>query len=109
MSRLQLRPHSYQLLFPAPSHFLLSVVPPGFSWKHYVNKSFVKLLLGGVFLGGSAGKESAYNARDLGSIPGSERSPGEGNANPLQYLCLGNPMNRGAWQATGHGVAKSQT
>ena len=61
------------------------------------------------FSGGSDGKESAYNARDLGSIPGSERSPGEGNANPLQYFCLGNPMNRGAWQATGHGVAKSQT
>ena len=47
------------------------------------------------------------DARDLGSIPGSGRFPGEGNGNPLQYCCLGNPMDRGAWQATVHGVAKS--
>ena len=43
---------------------------------------------------------------DVGLTPGSERSPGEGNVNPLQYSCLGNPMDRGAWWATGHGVAK---
>ena len=49
----------------------------------------------------------ARNAGDLGSIPGLESSPGEGNGNPLQYPCLGNPMNRGAWQATVHRVAKS--
>ena len=49
------------------------------------------------FPGGSDGKASAYNARDLGSIPGSGRSPGEGNGNPLQYSCLENPMDRGAW------------
>ena len=55
------------------------------------------------------GKESACNAGDLGSIPGSGRSPREGNGNPLQYSCLENPMFRGAWQATVHGVAKSQT
>ena len=61
------------------------------------------------FPGGSDGKESACSAGDEGSIPGSGRSPGEGNDNPLQYSCLGNPMNRGAWQATVHGVAKSQT
>ena len=48
--------------------------------------------------------ESPANARDLGSIPGSGRSPGEGNGNPLQYSCLQNPMDRGAWQATVHGV-----
>ena len=59
--------------------------------------------------GGSDGKASAYNAGDLGSIPGSGRSPGEGNGNPLQYSCLENPMDRGAWQAAVHGVAKSQT
>ena len=59
------------------------------------------------FPGGSDGKVSACNARDPGSIPGSERSPGEGNGNPLQYSCLGNPMDREAWQATVHGVAKS--
>ena len=49
------------------------------------------------FLGGSDGKEYAYNAGDLGSIPGSGRFPGEGNGNPLQYSCLENPMDRGAW------------
>ena len=61
------------------------------------------------FPGGSDGKASVYNAGDLGSIPGSGRSPGEGNGNPLQYYCLKNPMDRGAWLATVHGVAKSQT
>ena len=59
--------------------------------------------------GGSEVKASASNAGDLGSIPGSGRSPGEGNGNPLQYSCLENPMDRGAWWATVHGVAKSQT
>ena len=61
------------------------------------------------FPGGSGGKASAYNAGDLGSIPGSGRSPGEGNGNPLQYSCLENPMDRGAWWATVRGVAKSRT
>ena len=56
------------------------------------------------FPGGSAGKESACNAGDPGLIPGSERSPGEGNGNPLQYSCLKNPMDRGIWQARVHGV-----
>ena len=58
---------------------------------------------------GSVGKESAYSAEDTGftgSIPGSERSPGEGNGNPLQYSCLKNPMHRGAWWATVQRVAK---
>ena len=59
--------------------------------------------------GGSAGKESSRNAGDLGSIPGLGRSPGEGNGNPLQYSCLENPMDRGAWQATVHWVTKSRT
>ena len=59
--------------------------------------------------GGSDGKASAYNAGDSGSIPGSGRSPGEGNGNPLQYSCLENPMDGGAWLATVHGVAKSRT
>ena len=61
------------------------------------------------FPGGSDGKESACNAGDLGSIPGLGRSPREGNDNPLQYTCLENPMGRGAWQATVHGVTKSWT
>ena len=52
---------------------------------------------------------SACNAGDLGLIPGSGRSPGEGNGNPLQYSCLENPMDKGAWWATVHGVAKSWT
>ena len=59
------------------------------------------------FPGGSDGKASAYNAGDQGSIPGSERSPGEGNSNRLQYSCLENPMDRGAWYAIVHGVTKS--
>ena len=50
---------------------------------------------------------NAGDAGDAGSIPGSERSPGVGNGNPLQYFCLGNPMDRGVWQATVHEVAKS--
>ena len=61
------------------------------------------------FPGGSDGKASAYNAGDLGLIPGSGRSPREGNGNPLQYSCLENPMDRGAWEATVHGVTKSRT
>ena len=61
------------------------------------------------FPGGSEGKASACNAGDPGSIPGLGRSPGEGKGNPLQYSCLENPMDRGAWQATVHGVTKSRT
>ena len=61
------------------------------------------------FPGGSEDKASACNARDPGLIPGLERSPGDGNGNPLQYSCLENLMDRGAWRATVHGVAKSQT
>ena len=52
---------------------------------------------------------NAGDARDTGSIPGSGRSPGEGNGNPLQYSCLESPMDRGAWQATVHGVAELDT
>ena len=58
------------------------------------------------FLGGSDSKASVYNAGDLGSIPGSGRSPGEGNGNLLQYSCLENPMDGRAWWAIVHGVAK---
>ena len=61
------------------------------------------------FPGGLDGREYAYNAGDPGLIPGWGRSPGEGNGNPLQYSFLENPMDRGAWWATVHGVAKSQT
>ena len=58
------------------------------------------------FPGGSDGKESACNTGNLNSIPGSGRSPGEGTGNPLQYSCLENSMDRGAWWAIVHGVPK---
>ena len=61
------------------------------------------------FPGGSVGKESICNAGDPGSISGLGRSAGEGTGNPLQYSCLENPMDRGTWWATVHGVAKGQT
>ena len=61
------------------------------------------------FPGGSDGKESICNAGDLGSLPGLGRCPGGRHGNPLQYSCLGIPMDRGAWWATVHEVAKSQT
>ena len=61
------------------------------------------------FPGGSAVKNLSANARDEGSIPGSERSPGVENGNPLQYSCLGNPMGRGSWWATVQRVTKSLT
>ena len=61
----------------------------------------------GDFLGGSDSKESACNAGDSGSISGLGTSPGEGNGYPLQYSCLKNSMDRGSWQVTVHGVAKS--
>ena len=59
--------------------------------------------------GGSDGKESACDVGDLGSTPGSGRSPGDANDNPLQYSGLENPMDRGSWWAIVHGVTKDQT
>ena len=91
---------------------------------HFCYYCFDTYYLVRCFPGGSEVKASACNAEDLGSIPGSGRSPGEGNGNPLQYSCLENPMgggawwatgaweimkNRGAWRAAVHGVAKSRT
>ena len=67
----------------------------------FLNSSYSDALV--VFPGGSDGKESAYNAEAHGSIPGLERSPGEGNAYPLQYSCLHNPLDRGAWPASPQG------
>ena len=72
-----------------------------------VQKDSPLVLVG--FPGGSDGKESTCNAGDLGSIPGLGRAPGEENRNPLQYSCLENPMDRGVWQATVHGVTNNQT
>ena len=67
------------------------------------------LMFGLGFPGGSHGKESACNAGDPGLIPGSGRSPGEGNDNYSSISCLENPMDSGAWRAAVHGVTKSQT
>ena len=61
------------------------------------------------FLSGSNGKEYACHVADPGLIPGLGRSPGEENGYPLQYFCLENSMDRGCWQATVHGIAKSWT
>ena len=62
-----------------------------------------------LFPGGSDSKESACHAEDPGLIPGSGRSPGEGQGNPLQHFCLENAMDRGAWWATVHGLTESDT
>ena len=61
------------------------------------------------FPGGTVVKNLPANATDMSLIPGSGRFPGDGNGNPLQYSCLGNPLDQGAWQATVHGVTKSRT
>ena len=66
-------------------------------WSMGLQKSWTQLIKERGFPGGSDGKASAYNVGDLGSIRGSGRSPGEGNGNTLQYSCLENPMDGGAW------------
>ena len=71
----------------------------------YLSLSWVQ----GEFPGGSDGKASAYSVGDLGSIPGLGKSSGEGSGNLLEYSCLENPMDGGAWLATVHGVAKNRT
>ena len=86
--------------FPEKTHYCSSSFPPTLI---PFAKSFLPLSAG------SDGKESACNIGDLGSIPGSGRSPREGNGNPLQYSCLENPMDTGAWRAAVLGVARSQT
>ena len=89
--------------------FLISNVSLISSFFHDWNCKILIILFCIYFPGVSDGKASAYTAGDLGSIPGLGRSPGEENGNPLQCSGLENPMDRGAWQATVHGVAKSQT
>ena len=66
-------------------------------WVLYTSTTWEEALQYKYFPGGSDGKASAYNVGDLGSIPGSGRSPGEGNGNPLQCFCLENPMDGGTW------------
>ena len=84
---------------------LVAVIPAScfikFTWLRYSNQ------LG--FPGASVVKNLPANAGDAGSIPSLGRSPGGGSGNPLQYSCLGNAMDKGAWRAINHGVAKSQT
>ena len=79
----------------------------------YINRDIITihtyLLYTTYFFGGSDSKESTCNIRHWSLIPGLWRSPEEGNGHPLQYSCLENSMNRGAWRATVHGVSKSQT
>ena len=77
-----------------------------------LSSSFRPCIIGSLFTSwgfpdGSVEKNLPSNSGDVGLIPGSERSPGEGNGNPLQYSCLGNPMDRGAWWAIVHGVTES--
>ena len=84
----------------------------GFGWYFIQTLPYVTVICCLVFFphyGFPGGKESACHAGDTGLIPGSGSSPGEGNSHPLQYSCLGNPMDREAWWATVHGVTKSQT
>ena len=71
---------------------------------NYIFAAFYNVILG--FPGGSVIKNLSVNAGDVGLIPGSGRPPGEGNGNPLQYSCLGNPRDRSTWQASVHGFAK---
>ena len=82
-------------------------LPSGTPTLGFPGDSVLKNLVLVAFPGALDGKESACKVGDLDSVFGLGRSPGVGN--PLQYSCLGNPMDRGAWQATFHGVAKSQT
>ena len=97
----------------SPSYYPFSFILPNYFWPSKGCLSgpshFLANLASQVFSGGSDGKEFACNAGDLGSISGSGRSPGGGHGNPLQYSCLENSMDRGAWWATVHRVAKSQT
>ena len=85
------------LILDCGDHFttlkLLKILRKHFSVFKQLNFMLFKFYLSG----GSDGKASVYNEGDLGSIPGSGRFPGEGNGNPLQYSCLENPMDRGAW------------
>ena len=111
-------PALWQILFPAEAlgkhrHNLRSCLHWRLEPGPSACKSDLLQLYSGIekqisnFPDGSDGKASVYNAGDPGSIPGSGRSPGEGNGNPLQYPCLESLMDTGAWWTAVHGVAKS--
>ena len=93
-------------------YFAISIQSQGLQlgkpYCNYIQEYLMPLWRSG-FPGGSEDKVSACNAGDPGLIPGLGISHGEGNGNPLQYSCLENPMDRGAWRATVQGVTKSQT
>ena len=109
------------MLFPRLNQGMVRYLHSTFRLTRYLSKTrfhsmFAATLWGfGIithfigFPGGSDGKESACSAGDWGLIPGSGRSPGEGNGNPLQYSCLENSMDRGVWLVSVHEVAKSRT
>ena len=98
---------------PGDYNFFLSERKHKFTWQIITTFNYMKYWnIQKGFLGGSAVKNLPANARDtedVGSIPRLERSPEEGNGNPLQYSFLENPMDRGAWKAAIHGIANSQT
>ena len=96
---------SWWILVGRNQVYLIHLPGLGHSW-HSINVSWRNEL---GFLGGSDGKESAYNKGNRQSIPGLGRSSREGHGNTLQYSCLGNLMDRWAWRATAHRVAKSRT
>ena len=99
------RPQKDRLHFP---EYMTSEMPSAFTWDcfcHFPRASQVALMVQN--LSTNAGEIKDRDA--VGLIPGSGRSPGEGNGNPLQYSCLKNPIGRGAWKTTVHGVAKSWT
>ena len=108
---LPLDQHSwgFYLSFPFNSSYTIGQGTKVRPSTNYVHSNFISVTRKVGFPGGSAGKESACNEGDHGSVAGSGRSPGGGHGNPLQYSCLENPMDRGPWRAAVHGVTKSQT
>ena len=93
----------------SPDHYWYINLTVRWHFWHYGSSDLYLRLGYKILLGSSDSKESACNARDLGSVPGLGRSPGEGNGYPLWYSCLENSMSREAWWATVHGFAKSWT
>ena len=102
--------HLYHMGQTQRLNFEISINLQGNLMKSKLQLQIYKQVKWGLnFSGGSDGKESACKAADLGLMPGPGRSPGGGNGYPCQYSCLGNPMDRGAWQAVVQGLAKTWT